>query len=469
MKRTNLKSILFLLSLLACSSSASRLTPSPASIAVDQIEIQSETLPSGYRAIIARTPPVPGRVPRIYVGSYVLHGTMQEDRFGWAHLIEHVVANNRSTIAGPPRPQGVEYIEGNALTRPYYTSFVSVLPSPLLAYAIHTRMARAGRAENDSQVFTTQVGRVLDELDRDMKWVYPAYKAAVAMSIGQSPRLADEINLVRTTNRQELAAAIAPIYRPDNAILVITGDLNIDSTRAIIRETDARLRLSELRSGAAPAKVTPTLRMNQSAVVERQNRTRQHIVAIAWAKPPLGHPDQLPLLIADQLLLGRGSAVDDPVRSDSSAIAIRLARALGGSGFWDGRAGRWGAPDLIDTGPGVHAIVFKTDRKLTVDQVRDSVTGALRDVAKNSMSDAEIEIAKENLASFYERWLFEPLYRVLSDHLMAYVATGRDPNLVKQIPSQIRRIRPSAVRDAHDRYFVKGPSNVVILPPEQEP
>src|SRR5215211_3772105 len=285
MNRINTATTLILISSVGCSSSMHNAALS--SSAVDQIAIVSETLPSGLKVVIARTPPVPGRTPRIYVGSYALYGSIQDSRFGLAHLMEHVVANNRSTITGPARPEGINYIEGNALTRPYYTSFVSVLPSALLASTVHSRMARIGRADNDSQVFTTQVGRVLAELERDMAGQYPAYKSLVALSLGRSPRLADEISLIRNTTRQEVAAAVAPIYLPRNAVVVITGDLDLDSTRTLVHETESRLRLSELQPPASTA--TPTLRMNQSAVIENQNRSTHNVVAIGWAKPPLGH------------------------------------------------------------------------------------------------------------------------------------------------------------------------------------
>jgi len=410
-------------------------------------------------------PPVEGRAPRVYIGSYVLHGSMQDDPFGWAHLMEHIVANNRSTIAGPPRPPGVNGFEGNALTRPYYTSFVSVVPPALLAATLHSRMARAGRSENDTAVFSTQVGRVLAELERDMTFRFPAYKSLVALSLGKSPRIADELTLVRNTDRAQLGKAIDPIYRPDNALLVVTGELDIDSVRTIIHDADKRLKLNEVRSVTAVARPVVTLSMNQSAVIPDQNKTGHYLVAIGWRKPALGHRDQLPLAVADQLLLGRDTSVSDPSRSDSSAIAVRLARSLGGSSFWDGRAGSWGAPDLVDTGPGIEAIVFMTDRKLTVGEVRDSVNAALRDIRRNSMRDTDIDEAKEGLASFHERWFFEPNYRILSEHLMAYSATGRDPEQVKQLPAQIRMVRNSDVRSAIDRYLINAQSNVVILPP----
>ncbi|MFL5638948.1 MAG: M16 family metallopeptidase [Gemmatimonadaceae bacterium] len=391
---------------------------------------------------------------------------MQDEPFGSAHLMEHVVANNGGTIPGPARPSGINAIEGNALTRPYYTSFVSVVPPALLASTIHSRMARMGRTRNDSSVFSEQVQRVVAELERDMSGRYPAYKSVVAISRGASPRIADELEFVRNTNKEQLAAAIAPIFLPVNAVMVITGDLDLDSTRAIVHESEARLRLNELASRVSPGpKSPPAFRMGESAIVPNQNRTTQTIVGIAWQKPPLGDGDQLPLMIADEILLGRTGPVNDPGRSDSTALALRLARSLGGSGFWDGRAGMWGTPDMVDIGPGIYAIVFKTDRKLTPAEVRDSVTAALRDVRLNGMSDKQVDAARDNLAAYYERWMFEPTYRVLSDHLMAYAATGRNPADVKNIPADIRRVRPASVRRALERYLIDAPSNVVILPP----
>jgi predicted Zn-dependent peptidase len=458
-----MKHILAVSALMVCAACTAAVQKPSSSSPVSRIQVVSEQLPSGYRVVIARTPPVPGREPRIYVGSYVLHGSMQESRSGIAHLMEHVIANNRSSIAGPARPEGVNFIDGNALTRPYYTSFVSVLPSALLAWTIHSRMARMGRVENDSQVFATQTGRVLAEVERDMSGKYPAYKALVALALAKSPRIADELEIVRNTGREELAREMAPIYRPDNAVFVVAGDLDVDSTLAMVRAADLRLKLNELRSRSRAASPIPKLRMGVSEVILGQNRSAQTVVAIGWEKPPLGHPDQIPVLIADQLLLGRDS-VDDPVRSNDSPLAVRLAKSLGGSGIGDGRSSKWQAPELVDTGPSIHAVVFATNRSVTVDEVRESVMAALRDIRQNAMSDAAVDAARENLASFYERWFFEPTYRILGDHLMAYAVTGRDPDKVKLIPSQIRRVRASTVRDAFDRYFLGAPVNIVILP-----
>ncbi|MFL5488988.1 MAG: insulinase family protein, partial [Gemmatimonadaceae bacterium] len=223
---------------------------------------------------------------------------------------------------------------------------------------------------------------------------------------------------------------------------------------------------NELSDVAAPVPVSAReLRMGLSAVVENQNRTPQYLVAIAWQKPPLGHRDQLPLMVLDKILLGQSGTLEDPARNDSASLSLRLARSLGGSAFWDGRAGQWGAPNMVDIGAGIYAIVFKTDRRVTAEEVRDSVVAALRDVRRTQLSEEQVAEARDSLAAYYERWMFEPTYRILSDHLMAYAATGRDPANVRNIPAEIRRVRPEAVRSALERYLIDAPSNVVILPP----
>lgn len=459
------------IALAACSGTRSNVHPlpvTPQQAGVSQIEVRSETLASGYRVVLARLPVVDKNQPRVFVGSYVLYGAMQDARFGWAHLIEHIVANNRSSIAGPRWPAGVNTYDGNALTRPYYTSFVSVIPPAAVPSAIHSYMARAGRFENDSLVYSREVARVLAELGRDRASQFSAYDALTALARGLSPRLSDEIDVVRQTTRPEIAAAIAPVYTPANTVLVVAGNIDLDSTMAFVAQSEKRLRFSESARSPRISLRVPALHTGESVVITNQNTSAHNLVGASWPKPELGTKDQLPLLVADQLLLGRSDPVDEPSRSQTSPLALRLASSLGGTDFFDGRIGKWQAPDMVDTGPGIMAVVFNTQSMVTPDSVRRALRAAMLDVRRNMTSD-DINAAKESLAGFYERWFFEPTYRILSDHLMAYAVLGRNPSDVKKIPAQIRSVRPSDVRKVFDRYLLGASPNVVILPSDSLP
>ena len=70
----------------------------------------------------------------------------------------------------------------------------------------------------------------------------------------------------------QLGHTIDQIYRPDNAVLVLVGDLNIDSTRALVHETETRLKLSQVRRATPRASIKPAIRMGRLQLVNDQNR-----------------------------------------------------------------------------------------------------------------------------------------------------------------------------------------------------
>jgi hypothetical protein len=80
------------------------------------------------------------------------------------------------------------------------------------------------------------------------------------------------------------------------------------------------------------------------------------------------------------------------------------------------------------------------------------------------MSDAAVDAAKAKLADFYGRWMLEPDYRILGDHLIAYYASGLSPDQIKEVPARIRRLRPAQVRAAFDRHLLRVEPLVVVLP-----
>lgn len=433
--------------------------PSP----LAQVEIASETLASGMRVVYARTPPVAGRPARVFVASYVLSGVFGEERLGWAHLMEHVAANNRATVPNPYRTSEGQIVNGNALARPYYTSFLLIGAPEALPAMIHGRMARAGRFANEPAVFTNEVGRVVAELGRDRASLYPVYSALVAMARGRSPRLDDEVASVTSARAETLGATMAPIYRPERTVLAISGDVDPGAARALVREAEARFAWP----GRTPLPVRRSaagFRFGGRATVASQNSGAQTAAGLAWPRPALGDPDLLPFLVADQLLLGGRSSGADPKRSDLSPLGAQLARSIGASELWD-RQDEWSAPPMADTGPGLYTILFRSSRAVTPDEAAAAARAALREIAAAGLGDAAIETAKRQLAAFYEAWLLEPNGRIIADHMVAFAAAGRDPATLLGIPEAIRAVRPAAVRAAFRRNLLQVDPLAVVLPP----
>jgi zinc protease len=93
-------------------------------------------------------------------------------------------------------------------------------------------------------------------------------------------------------------------YAPNNATLVICGDLDVDATLALVQKHYGSIPAAKLPV-AAPGVEPP-----QS--VERRASWKKPVPAdravFAWRAPAQGHPDWLPLQLASEVLLGGPSS-----------------------------------------------------------------------------------------------------------------------------------------------------------------
>ena len=134
--------------------------------AVFNSAIEEIVVANGMRAVVARTPPVPGRAPRVFVGLYLRYGTATAGRPELAHLVEHIGANNAPALVNYRIPTSLQQFGGNAMTRPDYLSFWRTVAPEGLEAMIPNRANRVLGVGHDSTVFTTQVGRVAAETER---------------------------------------------------------------------------------------------------------------------------------------------------------------------------------------------------------------------------------------------------------------------------------------------------------------
>jgi predicted Zn-dependent peptidase len=437
------------------------------------IAVRRLAFDSGLSVILARTPPTPQLRGRVNVEAYVRFGSMDEPGLGQAHLIEHVIANNGSTLqAAPHFPPQFKSYDSNAATKAHYTSYMQVLPPEGLEAAIYARMATFGRKRDDPAVFAREKGRVVDELERDRGSPrYAAYKSLEAVARGKSARLDDEIAAVRAARQADVRVLADQSYSPSRGVLVVAGDIDLDRTAAIVKSAVHALGM-DVRSPARPAPPRLRLATGRQVTVD-QNKPGDFAAAVGFQQPRHDGPDLLPFLVLDQLLLGGRTDKNDPrdiARSDAAPLPSRLSRFLGGATqFWDGKESQWGGPAFAEGDPTIYAILFATPAALPPARVLEATRAALRDVRAHAMSDADIETAKRDLASFYERWLLEPNLRILADHLAAVAFAGGDPARVQNLPSEISSVRPGDVRRVMDRYLIGAAPLVVVTTPLRGP
>ncbi len=443
-------------------------SPAPAYTS-DNLQVRTIEFPSGLRAVLVRTPAVPEREARAYVGIYTSYGSMDETALGEAHLIEHVVANSPPTAEIPAFPEQAKSFASNAATKPNYSSFFLTVSPEGLESAIYSRLTRIGRIVEQPEILKREKERVVQELKRGRRSAtYSAYKALEALAKGEAPALDAEIAAVQAAEPNRIFSLIRSAYRPSRSVLVIAGDIDLDGTATLIRRAADELELDELVASADSALLEHVPSFRAEPLVLRQNLPEAFSVAIGFPRPTFASGDLIAFMVLDQLLLGGRDPFSSPpniARSDGSPLASRLGGSLQGSGFWDGKERRWGVPLFAEGDPSLYTIVFSSRVALSPDEVLKALRRSLLDVRRQSMSDAEIEAAKRHFATFYRAWLLEPDLRIVSDHLAALALLGNDPAELNGLLDRIMAVEPDEVRGVMDEHLISATPLVAILVP----
>ncbi|HEY0394108.1 MAG TPA: pitrilysin family protein [Candidatus Elarobacter sp.] len=286
-------------------------TISASAIDVAPIRYVDRTLDNGLRAIL-----VPDRrVPSVAINvAYAVGGKDDPSgRSGFAHLFEHLMFKGTARTAPETMDRLTEDVGGynNAFTSEDITNYYEVVPSNhlerllwaeadrLAALTVNEENFRTERevviGEYDQRILAEPYG-MLDELvNRESYLVHPYRRGVIG-----SP---DELNAAALG---DVVAFHATYYRPDNALLVVAGDLDPDETLAMI----------ERWFGGIPTPPTPIPRVRAVEPPQTAERTYRHSAAnvplpaaeAAYHIPAAAHPDAAALDVLETLLgSGRSS------------------------------------------------------------------------------------------------------------------------------------------------------------------
>jgi zinc protease len=286
-------------------------TISAASIAVAPLRFVDRTLGNGLRALLVSDP----RVPAVAINVAYRVGGKDDPpgRSGFAHLFEHLMFKGTSRTAPETIDRLTEDVGGfnNAFTTEDITNYYEVVPSNHLERLLWAEADRLAALTVNAENFATERDVVIGEYDqrilaepygmldelvnREAYTVHP-YRYGV---IG-SPA---ELNAAAL---EDVVAFHTTYYRPDNALLVVAGDLEVEQTWAWIERWFGRI----------PAPSTPIPRVQIVEPPQTAERTFTHraanvplpAVEEAYHIPSAAHPDAAALDVLEAILsAGRSS------------------------------------------------------------------------------------------------------------------------------------------------------------------
>ena len=308
LERALLVVVVALLGGLAGTAPAAGQTAAPA--AAQQLAVTEATLDNGLRVLVQDDP----RNPIVAVQVFYRVGSRNErpGATGLAHFLEHMMFKGTPTYGRGQIARLIEENGGrdNAYTSKDLTSYYTNIAADKLDLVLRIEADRmrhllldAAEIDSERQVVTEE-RRMRSEDDPD-GLVYEAMSSLAFKAHPYRWPIIGWMSDIARINRAELRAFYDTYYLPNNAILVIAGDVRAPAALAMVRR-----HFAGLRRGPAPPPVTAVEppAIDERRLVVRREQAQLPVVNIAWHVPNHTSPDAPALeLLSTLLSSGRAS------------------------------------------------------------------------------------------------------------------------------------------------------------------
>jgi zinc protease len=427
--RSRLLPVLALMSILAAQPAPAQ---NPASL--PQVAYEKTTLPNGLEVILVED----HRLPIVAVNIWYHVGPANEapGLTGFAHLFEHMMfAGSRHLPRGLADRllEGAGATDSNGSTDYDRTNYYDTVPSNQLELALWVHADRMGylldvldqtalsnqqdvvRNERRQSVENRPYGIVEEALNHALfPKTHPYYASVIGSHADiQSAKLANVRDFFKR------------YYGPNNASIVIAGDIDKAKARALVARYFGSFKKS--RPVVHPKVSTPALTAEQRIVVH--DRVELPRVYMAWLTPPAYQPGDAELAVAAQIIAGGKSSrlyknLVYERQIAQEAAAAQNSEALTSTFMIDATA---------RPGSGLAEIEAAIDAELK----------QLRDIGP---SDAEVERARNTIETAMLTSIEKLGGNGLANQINQYNQYTGDPGYLPKDIERLRRVTAADVR-----------------------
>jgi zinc protease len=414
------------------------------------------TLDNGLKVIVREDHRAPVVVSQIWykVGSsYETPG-----QTGLSHALEHMMFKGTDKL-GPGEGSRVLRdlgAEENAFTSDDYTAYYEVLARDRLPVAFELEADRMASLRLPADEFSREIEVIKEErrLRTDDKPGAKAYEVFKAMAYPASgyhtPTIGWMADLERM-NVDDLRAWYKAWYVPNNATLVVVGDVQPEEVKALAQKWFGHIP----RRATPPAKIPLELNAPGERRITVHVRTQLPSLIYAFNVPSLATAKDPRTAQALRLI----SALLDG--GDSARLASRLER---GQELVSGASANYDAFTRGDTLFSLSATP-NTQKKRTLADVEKGLWAQLDDLKNQPPSAAELERVRAQVIAglVYER---DSISRQATS-IGQLETVGLSWTLIDSELDDLKRVTPEDIRNAARTYFTRDRLSVAHVLPEE--
>jgi len=362
---------------------------------------------------------------------------------GLAHFLEHLMFKGTARNPGNRFSQEVAAIGGqeNAFTTSDYTGFFQRVPREHLKEMMAFEADRITGLvltddvvrpelnvvleEQNMRVANNPNSRLAEQMDAALYLNHPYGRP----TIGWRPE-------IESLDRDDALAFYRRFYSPNNAIVVVAGDVTTEEVKAYADDTygkiPSRADIAPRRRPKEPPPEAPRTVTLADPQVEQPSVNRYYLAPSRTTAKP-GESEALEVL-AHVLGGGSNSRLYRTLVLDRG-VALHTGAYYSSTALDYGKLGVFGSPK-----PGK-----------TLHDVEAAIDIVLSDVSEHGVTDEELDLAKNRMIA--DAVYAQDNQATLARWYGAALATGETVDMVRQWPEAIRAVTADDVRDAARKWL----------------
>ncbi len=424
-----------------------------------RIPIEKYKLKNGLRVILSPDSSVP--VVTVYIVYGVGARVEEKGRTGFAHLFEHMMFQGSENAPKGTHFRMVESNGGslNGSTHPDYTDYFEVLPSNKLAVGLWLESDRMRALAINKDNLDNQKEAVKQE--RRLSFDNQPYATAIVdrwpelsyRNWQNSHSLIGSFEDLNASTVDDVARFFHSHYVPNNAVLVLSGDLQVPEAKKLVEEY----------FGDMPAKPLPTV-PDMTEPPQTAPRTEEYkdklarvpAVLIGYPGPGRRTPDYNALVMLDFLLTG----------GDSSRFQLNLVKGKKSVIQYEANLG-WpfaSATDYMD--PGQYAMMMLYNPAFKGEQIVQQVEEEIGKIVREGVDPKELERARTYFRSARLRQLQSSHNRATL--LGKFELLDGNPDYINTEMDEFLAVTPAQIQAVAKKYLDPAKRTVLDIVPSGE-
>jgi zinc protease len=418
------------------------------------VPIEYHKLENGLKVVLSRDTSSPTAVVGIY---YAIGFRIEpKDRTGFAHLFEHMMFQGSEHLGKNEFISLVESNGGvlNGSTRFDFTNYFQVVPVHTLETILWAEADRMWGLKITQENLTNQQGVVKNEVKVNV--LNQPYGGFPWLDLPQhantnwynAHNFYGDLEHLDAATLADVQQFFKTYYAPNNAVLVVSGDIDTKQTLEWIRKYFSGIPASKLPP-------QPDISEPRQEKERRANRedplANRPAIALGYQFPPRDTPEYYAMGLIDQLL----------VQGADSRLYQSLVQKRGMTGSVSGGTNPLLGNMFDIKGPTLWTVWLIHDADKKADDILTAIDEEITKLQTTPVTKAELELAlvkrRSGLYAAYEQFVGFGRANLLA----AFALFDDDPGKINRLEEEFKKVTPAMIQKAAREYL--RPTNRTIL------